>query len=301
MMVVPPRGQPSPRPAAVRTRPRDRPRRCGPPESRARSREDAHGPRPSHRPGHDLEPGDRLRRAPGARRQRRRRSSRSTSRSRAGSSTTPTTSGRRPPPSAAPRSSAPASRPARHRRDRHHQPARDDAGLGPRDRPAARARHRLAGPPHRRRSAPSCAPPATRRWSPSAPGCCSTPTSPAPSSSGCSTPTTGARERARRGELLFGTVDSWLIWKLTGGRVARHRRHQRRADAALQHPRRRLGPRHLRAPRRADGDAAGGARLRRRLRRDPRRPLRPARSRSSASPATSRRRRSARPASRPAC
>jgi glycerol kinase len=27
----------------------------------------------------------------------------------------------------------------------------------------------------------------------------------------------GARERARRGELLFGTVDSWLIWKLTGG------------------------------------------------------------------------------------
>ncbi|MFG6518541.1 MULTISPECIES: glycerol kinase GlpK [unclassified Sulfitobacter] len=30
----------------------------------------------------------------------------------------------------------------------------------------------------------------------------------------------GARERARAGELLFGTVDSYLIWKLTGG--ARH-------------------------------------------------------------------------------
>jgi glycerol kinase len=27
----------------------------------------------------------------------------------------------------------------------------------------------------------------------------------------------GARERAARGELAFGTVDSWLIWKLTGG------------------------------------------------------------------------------------
>jgi glycerol kinase len=27
----------------------------------------------------------------------------------------------------------------------------------------------------------------------------------------------GARERAGRGELAFGTVDSWLIWKLTGG------------------------------------------------------------------------------------
>jgi glycerol kinase len=29
----------------------------------------------------------------------------------------------------------------------------------------------------------------------------------------------GARRRAGRGELAFGTVDSWLLWKLTGGRV----------------------------------------------------------------------------------
>jgi len=29
----------------------------------------------------------------------------------------------------------------------------------------------------------------------------------------------GARERAMRGELAFGTVDSWLIWNLTGGAV----------------------------------------------------------------------------------
>ena len=29
----------------------------------------------------------------------------------------------------------------------------------------------------------------------------------------------GAQERAERGELLFGTVDTWLIWKLTGGKV----------------------------------------------------------------------------------
>lgn len=27
----------------------------------------------------------------------------------------------------------------------------------------------------------------------------------------------GARERAERGELAFGTVDTWLVWKLTGG------------------------------------------------------------------------------------
>ncbi len=29
----------------------------------------------------------------------------------------------------------------------------------------------------------------------------------------------GARAKAARGELLFGTVDCWLIWRLTGGRV----------------------------------------------------------------------------------
>jgi glycerol kinase len=29
----------------------------------------------------------------------------------------------------------------------------------------------------------------------------------------------GARERAARGELAFGTIDSWLIWNLTGGKA----------------------------------------------------------------------------------
>ena len=29
----------------------------------------------------------------------------------------------------------------------------------------------------------------------------------------------GVRARAERGELLFGTVETWLIWKLTGGKV----------------------------------------------------------------------------------
>src|SRR5204862_4000891 len=29
----------------------------------------------------------------------------------------------------------------------------------------------------------------------------------------------GARERAAAGELAFGTIDSWLLWKLTGGAV----------------------------------------------------------------------------------
>jgi len=29
----------------------------------------------------------------------------------------------------------------------------------------------------------------------------------------------GVRQRAKNGDILFGTVDSWLIWKLTGGKV----------------------------------------------------------------------------------
>ncbi|WP_266157962.1 glycerol kinase GlpK [Dyella silvatica] len=29
----------------------------------------------------------------------------------------------------------------------------------------------------------------------------------------------GARDRAKRGELLFGTIDTWLIWNLTGGKA----------------------------------------------------------------------------------
>lgn len=30
---------------------------------------------------------------------------------------------------------------------------------------------------------------------------------------------TGAREKAEKGELLFGTIDCWLLWNLTGGKV----------------------------------------------------------------------------------
>lgn len=29
----------------------------------------------------------------------------------------------------------------------------------------------------------------------------------------------GARERAAKGELLFGTIDTWLVWKLSGGKT----------------------------------------------------------------------------------
>ena len=29
----------------------------------------------------------------------------------------------------------------------------------------------------------------------------------------------GARDKAEKGKLLFGTIDSWLIWKLSGGKA----------------------------------------------------------------------------------
>lgn len=29
----------------------------------------------------------------------------------------------------------------------------------------------------------------------------------------------GAHERAKKGELLFGTIDTWLIWNLSGGKI----------------------------------------------------------------------------------
>ncbi len=83
-------------------------------------------------------------------------------------------------------------------------------------------------------------------------------------------------------------------------REARHRRDQRQPHADVQHPHARLGRRAAADPRRAAGDAADGARLVRDLRRHRDVAVRRRRSPSPASPATSRRRCSARPASRPA-
>ena len=51
----------------------------------------------------------------------------------------------------------------------------------------------------------------------------------------------GAREKAEAGELLFGTVDTWLVWKLTRRQGARYRPHQRQPHHALQHPHAGLG------------------------------------------------------------
>lgn len=45
----------------------------------------------------------------------------------------------------------------------------------------------------------------------------------------------GVRERAEKGEILFGTVDCWLIWNLTGGKGTRYGLLQCFQDYAFQH------------------------------------------------------------------
>ncbi len=65
----------------------------------------------------------------------------------------------------------------------------------------------------------SCAPPGTSRSCARAPAWCSTRTSPATKIEWLLENVEGLRERARDGTAVFGTVDSWLIFKLTGEHV----------------------------------------------------------------------------------
>jgi glycerol kinase len=60
---------------------------------------------------------------------------------------------------------------------------------------------------------------ASRIWSPGKPDWWSTRTFLGHQAGLAARPGTRARERAEAGELCFGTVDSYLIWRLTGGAV----------------------------------------------------------------------------------
>ncbi len=91
-------------------------------------------------------------------------------------------------------------------------------GIGPRARPLrAPSSGRTGAPP---RPAKSCAPPGRTGDRRRAPGCCWIRISPATKLAWLLDHVPGARARAERGELAFGTVDSWLLFKLTA-----HRRH----------------------------------------------------------------------------
>ena len=173
--------------------------------------------RPRDRPGHHQLPRDRLRpRRPRSSRPARSSTSRS-SRGPAGSSTTPSeiwNNVREVVGLALTRANLTYTR---HRRRRHHQPARDHGRLGPDHRRAGLQRDRLAGHPHaddRRRAGG-----ARRRRGPV---------------QGEGRPAAGdlllrpegqvdprqRRGRAgegRAGDLLFGNIDSWVLWNMTGG------------------------------------------------------------------------------------
>ena len=162
----------------------------------------------------------------------------------------------------------------RGRRDRDHQPARDDGRLGAGHRPAGRRRDRLAEPGDRAALRRPAGAPATSRCSGSGPACRSTPTSAARRSPRSSTAVPGARARAERGELAFGTVDTFLIWRLTGGRV--HATDVSNASRTLLFDIHRLAwdEELLRDRRRPAGDAAGGPLVVGGLRGDRPRPVR---------------------------
>ena len=105
----------------------------------------------------------------------------------------------------------------RHCRHRHHQPARDHGGLGSRD---GKAIHN-AIVWQDRRTADICA--ALKADGSEAliterTGLLADPYFSATKVAWILDHVEGARARAERGELAFGTVDSWLLWHLTGGR-----------------------------------------------------------------------------------
>ena len=137
---------------------------------------------------------------------------------------------------------AKAGRPRRRRgRDRHHQPARDHRGLGSAQR-RARSTARSCGSRARpRRSATSCARAGSPRRSRPRTGLVIDAYFSGTKIRFILDAVPGAQQRAERGELAFGTVDSWLLHQLTRGRVHATEYSNAVAHAALQHPLARLG------------------------------------------------------------
>ena len=221
-----------------------------------------------------------------------------TSRARAGSSTTPRRSGRSQAATIAEVLARAARDAGRRRGDRHHQPARNHRAVGPRDRPCRwrrRSSGRIAARPtpasscRRRGSRPEV----TRRT-----GLLLDPYFSGTKLAWLLDNVPGARARAERGELAFGTIDSWLVWKLTNGECHVTDASNASRTLLLDVATRGVGRVHARATAHPASRAAAGRRLvaapgpTRRWRR-----WAGIASRSPASPATSRRRCSGRPAS----
>ena len=117
----------------------------------------------------------------------------------------------------------------RRRRDRGDQPARDDGGVGPAHRGAGGARRSSGSAAHRaalRSAAADGRRPTDSGAHRAGPGRLLLRHQ---ARRGCSSTFRACGPGPRRARSLFGTVDTFLIWRLTGGRRARHRRLQRLA------------------------------------------------------------------------
>ena len=106
----------------------------------------------------------------------------------------------------------------RNRGHRHHQPTRNNCRLGPGKWQAPSPGHRVAGPAHRRClcGIEKCR---TRTQ-----GRCANRIVARPYFSGTKVAwildnVDGARDAANAGRLAFGTIDTFLLWRLTGGKV----------------------------------------------------------------------------------
>ena len=103
-------------------------------------------------------------------------------------------------------------------------------------------RDRLAGPAHRRALRARCERAGHEAAVRELTGCCSTRTSRAPRSRGCSTTSPGARARAPRAASSRSAPSTpGSLWQLTGGAVHATDVTQRLAHAAVRHPRRSRG------------------------------------------------------------
>ena len=137
---------------------------------------------------------------------------------RAGSSTTRRRSGATSSSVVAQALPGPALGVARPGRDRHHQPARDHGAVGPRHRRPDRAARSTGRTPAPTRWCEELAGDGGRRPVPRPLRAAAGHLLRRPEDPLAAGPRRGLRERAERGEVLFGTMETWLIWNLTGGR-----------------------------------------------------------------------------------
>ena len=100
---------------------------------------------------------------------------------------------------------------------RDHRPARDRRRLGPAHPALPAPGDRLAGPPHHRHLRPAARRRRRAAGRRAAPACGWTRTSPAPSSPGSPSTSRRCGPASADGALALGTVDSYVIARLTGG------------------------------------------------------------------------------------